>query len=120
MTDAQPVGRGAMNFSEKAQGRHQDRLALVHVRQSTLRQVEQNQESTRLHTPWSSAPSSSAGRQREAGLGHPAYLLDAAARHGTELVDAMFHGHGCRRFQLSTSNRYNYARHGKTATIIPP
>lgn len=37
-----------MSFSEKGQGRHQDRLALVYVRQSTLRQVEQNQESTRL------------------------------------------------------------------------
>ena len=37
-----------MSFSEKVQGRHQDRLALVYVRQSTLRQVEQNQESTRL------------------------------------------------------------------------
>ncbi len=48
MTDAQPVRRGTMSFSEKVQGRHQDRLALVYVRQSTLRQVEQNQESTRL------------------------------------------------------------------------
>ena len=48
MTDAQPVRQGAMSFSEKVQGRHQDRLALVYVRQSTLRQVEQNQESTRL------------------------------------------------------------------------
>ncbi len=37
-----------MSFSEKVQGRHHDRLALVYVRQSTLRQVEQNQESTRL------------------------------------------------------------------------
>ena len=37
-----------MSVSEKVQGRHQDRLALVYVRQSTLRQVEQNQESTRL------------------------------------------------------------------------
>ncbi len=37
-----------MSLSEKVQGRHHDRLALVYVRQSTLRQVEQNQESTRL------------------------------------------------------------------------
>ena len=37
-----------MSFSEKVQGRHQDRLALVYVRQSTIRQVEQNQEPTRL------------------------------------------------------------------------
>jgi len=42
------VRRGRMSFSEKVQGRHHDRLALVYVRQSTLRQVEQNQESTRL------------------------------------------------------------------------
>ena len=48
MTDAQPVRKGTMSVSEKVQGRHQDRLALVYVRQSTLRQVEQNQESTRL------------------------------------------------------------------------
>jgi len=32
-----------MSVSEKVQGRHQDRLALVYVRQSTLRQVEQMQ-----------------------------------------------------------------------------
>jgi DNA invertase Pin-like site-specific DNA recombinase len=37
-----------MTFSGKVLGRHQDRLALVYVRQSTLRQVEQHQESTRL------------------------------------------------------------------------
>jgi DNA invertase Pin-like site-specific DNA recombinase len=37
-----------MSLSGKVQGRHQDRLAVVYVRQSTLRQVEQHQESTRL------------------------------------------------------------------------
>ena len=37
-----------MALPEKIQGRHHDRLAIVYVRQSTLRQVEQNQESTRL------------------------------------------------------------------------
>jgi DNA invertase Pin-like site-specific DNA recombinase len=37
-----------MALSEKVQGRHRDRQAVVYVRQSTLRQVEQNQESTRL------------------------------------------------------------------------
>ncbi len=37
-----------MALPEKIQGRHYDRLAIVYVRQSTLRQVEQNQESTRL------------------------------------------------------------------------
>src|SRR4051812_7301429 len=34
--------------SEKIQARHCDRHAVVYVRQSTLRQVEQNRESTRL------------------------------------------------------------------------
>jgi DNA invertase Pin-like site-specific DNA recombinase len=37
-----------MSLSQKVQGCHQDRLAVVYVRQSTLRQVEQHQESTRL------------------------------------------------------------------------
>src|SRR3954454_6630284 len=44
----QKAGRGTMDLSGKVQGRHLDRLAMVYVRQSTLRQVEQNQESTRL------------------------------------------------------------------------
>ena len=48
MTDVRPPRRGAMSLSEKVRGRHQDRLAVVYVRQSTLRQVEQHQESTRL------------------------------------------------------------------------
>lgn len=39
---------GHDNSSEKVQGRHRDRLAVVYVRQSTLRQVEQHQELTRL------------------------------------------------------------------------
>jgi DNA invertase Pin-like site-specific DNA recombinase len=34
--------------SDKIQGRHRDRLAIVYVRQSTLQQVERHQESTRL------------------------------------------------------------------------
>jgi hypothetical protein len=68
MTAFRPVRRGAMALPEKVQGRHHDRLAIVYVRQSTLRQVEQNQESTRLQyglveralqLGW--APSSSAG-----------------------------------------------------------
>jgi hypothetical protein len=42
-----PARRGAMALPEKIQGRHHDRLAIVYVRQSTLRQVEQNQGSTR-------------------------------------------------------------------------
>src|SRR3954463_10639108 len=33
---------------DKIQARHRDRHAVVYVRQSTLRQVEQNRESTRL------------------------------------------------------------------------
>src|SRR3954449_10154326 len=48
MTALRPARRGAMALSEKIQGRHHDRLAIVYVRQSTLRQVEQNQESARL------------------------------------------------------------------------
>src|SRR4051812_11167570 len=48
MTALRPARRGAMALSEKIQGRHHDRLAIVYVRQSTLRQVELNQESTRL------------------------------------------------------------------------
>src|SRR3954467_7359782 len=48
MTALRPARRGAMALSEKIQGRHHDRLAIVYVRQSTLRQVEQNQESTRI------------------------------------------------------------------------
>lgn len=37
-----------MTLSEKVKGCHRDRLAVVYVRQSTLRQVEQHQELTRL------------------------------------------------------------------------
>jgi DNA invertase Pin-like site-specific DNA recombinase len=48
MTGVHLATRGTMTLSEKVLGRHQDRLALVYVRQSTLRQVEQHQESTRL------------------------------------------------------------------------
>src|SRR3954466_3941378 len=48
MTTVRQMRRDRMTFSEKVQGRHRDRLAIVYVRQSTLRQVEQNQESTRL------------------------------------------------------------------------
>src|ERR1700712_111211 len=48
MTTVRQMRRDRMVLSEKVQGRHQDRLAVVYVRQSTLRQVEQHQESTRL------------------------------------------------------------------------
>src|SRR6478672_10301786 len=48
MTTVRQTRRDRMVLSEKVQGRHQDRLAIVYVRQSTLRQVEQHQESTRL------------------------------------------------------------------------
>ncbi|MCP5120111.1 MAG: recombinase family protein, partial [bacterium] len=34
--------------SDKVQGRHRERLAVVYVRQSTMQQVERHQESTRL------------------------------------------------------------------------
>ncbi len=33
--------------------------------------------------------------------------LDAAARHGTELVHALFYGHDCRSFQTSVRDRYD-------------
>ncbi|WP_046867885.1 recombinase family protein [Microvirga massiliensis] len=44
------VDLGALNptIPEKIRARHCDRLAVIYVRQSTLRQVEQNRESTRL------------------------------------------------------------------------
>src|SRR6476661_4336282 len=52
MTTVRQMRRDRMVLSEKVQGRHQDRLAIVYVRQSTLRQVEQHQESTRLQYGW--------------------------------------------------------------------
>jgi DNA invertase Pin-like site-specific DNA recombinase len=48
MTGLRLARKGAMFLSEKVQGRHRDRLAIVYVRQSTLRQLEHHQESTRL------------------------------------------------------------------------
>ena len=48
MTGVQATRRGVMTLSDKVQSRHHDRLAVVYVRQSTLRQIEQHQESTRL------------------------------------------------------------------------
>jgi len=36
------------SLPEKIRGQHRDRLAIVYIRQSTLQQVERNQESTRL------------------------------------------------------------------------
>ena len=54
-----------MTLSEKVQGRHRDRLAVVYVRQSTLRQVEQHQESTRLQYALSNALCISAGHANE-------------------------------------------------------
>lgn len=44
---ATPVPRG-QNLPEKICTQHRDRQAIVYVRQSTLQQVERNQESTRL------------------------------------------------------------------------
>jgi hypothetical protein len=40
-----PLGQ---SLSEKVCGQHRDRQAIVYIRQSTLQQVERNQESTRL------------------------------------------------------------------------
>ena len=48
MTDAGLVQRRSGSFCDKIVRRHQDRLAIVYVRQSTAQQVERHQESTRL------------------------------------------------------------------------
>jgi DNA invertase Pin-like site-specific DNA recombinase len=48
MTGSRLAMKGAMFLLDKVQGRHRDRLTVVYVRQSTLRQREYHQESTRL------------------------------------------------------------------------
>ena len=48
MTDAGLVQRRSGLVCDKILRRHQDRLAIVYVRQSTVQQVERHQESTRL------------------------------------------------------------------------
>jgi DNA invertase Pin-like site-specific DNA recombinase len=48
MTDAGLVRRRIGSSCDKIVRRHQDRLAIVYVRQSTAQQVERHQESTRL------------------------------------------------------------------------
>ncbi len=48
MTDAGLVQRRSGSSCDKIVRRHQDRLAIVYVRQSTAQQVERHQESTRL------------------------------------------------------------------------
>jgi hypothetical protein len=48
MTDAGLVQRRSGSFCDKIVRRHQDRLAIVYVRQSTAQQVERHQESTKL------------------------------------------------------------------------
>lgn len=48
MTDAGLVQRRSGLVSDKILRRHQDRLAIVYVRQSTVQQVERHQESTKL------------------------------------------------------------------------
>jgi DNA invertase Pin-like site-specific DNA recombinase len=45
MNETTPQG---LRVSEKVQGHHRDRLAIVYVRQSTLQQLTRHQESTRL------------------------------------------------------------------------
>src|SRR3954453_19701398 len=62
MTTVRQIRRDSMVLSEKVQGRHQDRLAIVYVRQSTLRQVEQHQESTRLQYALVNRPGFAGGR----------------------------------------------------------
>ena len=48
MTEASLVRRRSGLICDKILRRHQDRLAIVYVRQSTVQQVERHQESTRL------------------------------------------------------------------------
>ena len=48
MTQASLVRRRSGLICDKILRRHQDRLAIVYVRQSTVQQVERHQESTRL------------------------------------------------------------------------
>ncbi len=48
MTDAGLAQRRSGSFCDKIVRRHQDRLAIVYVRQSTAQQVERHQESTKL------------------------------------------------------------------------
>ena len=48
MTEASLVQRRSGSSCDKILRRHQDRLAIVYVRQSTAQQVERHQESTRL------------------------------------------------------------------------
>jgi DNA invertase Pin-like site-specific DNA recombinase len=48
MTSGAILVRRDEGLPEKIHGQHRDRLAIVYIRQSTLQQVERNQESTRL------------------------------------------------------------------------
>ena len=48
MTSGSAMVPRGQSLPEKICGQHRDRLAIVYVRQSTLQQVERNQESTRL------------------------------------------------------------------------
>jgi DNA invertase Pin-like site-specific DNA recombinase len=48
MTEGALMPRGGAALGEKILRQHQDRLAIVYVRQSTVQQVERHQESTRL------------------------------------------------------------------------
>jgi len=48
MTDAGLVQRRSGSSCDKIVRRHQDRLAIVYVRQSTAQRVERHQESTKL------------------------------------------------------------------------
>jgi DNA invertase Pin-like site-specific DNA recombinase len=43
-----PAVPGRLSMPEKVQRSHRDRLAIVYIRQSTMQQLERNQESTRL------------------------------------------------------------------------
>src|SRR3954467_11053333 len=67
---------------EKIQARHCDRHAVVYVRQSTLRQVEQNRESTRLQYGLADR-ACRLGWERRPGV----FIDDALAPSGASFAD---------------------------------
>src|SRR5271167_94234 len=67
---------------EKITREHQQRLAIVYVRQSTPQQVERNQESTSSNMRWSTKHSISAGRERPSSPSTMIWADPAAASKG--------------------------------------
>ena len=71
-------------ITDKIQGRHRDRLALVYIRQSTLQQVGRHPESTRLQY---------ALAERAQQLSHPQPpSLTAEGRSGPRMGRALLQG----------------------------